>query len=204
MSVAAEFRRELDRLFRRRTHWLRSVPDGAPPGAPPTFSRAHVNEAIERLQFLASEALADTLARDEFEDGVSFRRSWHVKRGKGRGYDEKRRAFNAWFYEQVGVRSCIYVFWRHHDCIYVGKTGDGATRPSMHFDKAWFQPVTRIDVYATRGTRVIPALECLAIHRFRPKVNRFRAAARKWTTRCPLCDTHRSIEVEVRSLFRLR
>lgn len=204
MSRAVEFKRELDRLFRRRTHWLRTALDGAKPGVPPRFRRSHVDKAIDELQGLASEALADSLARDEFESGVRFRRSWHVKRGKGRGYDEKRGAFNAWFDEQVGIGSCIYVFWYGPDCVYVGKTVNGATRPSSHFDKVWFQSVTRIDVYATRGKRVLPALECLAIHRFQPRVNRFRPAAHKWTRRCSLCDTHRWIEQEVRSLFRLR
>lgn len=203
MSRAAEFRTELDHLFRRRTHWLRAAIDGARPGAPPTFSRAHVQRSIARLQDLASEALADSLARDEFDQAVEIRRSWHVKRGKGRGL-EKRSAFNRWFDEHIGSSSCIYVFWAGKTCVYVGKTTWGSSRPSSHFEKAWFLPVTRIDVYATRGTRVLPALECLAIHRFRPRRNRSRASAHKWTKRCPLCNTHMQIRDELRYIFRLR
>src|SRR5579864_9001343 len=91
-----EFRSELDRLFRRRTHWLRSAVEGSHPGAPPKLGRQHVDHAIARLQELASTALARKLARDDFEDGVLVRRSWHPKKGKGRGSDRKRSSFNAW------------------------------------------------------------------------------------------------------------
>jgi len=43
------------------------------------------------LQALASDALADQFARDEFEASVADRRSWHVKRGKGWRYGDRKR-----------------------------------------------------------------------------------------------------------------
>lgn len=201
---STEFRAELNRLFRRRTYWLRSAVEGPRPGPPPTLSRRQVRRAITRLQELASEALADHLARDEFEDAVTFRRSWHVKRGKGRGVDAKRRAFNRWFDDELGPATYVYVFWNRRRCVYVGKTARSGRRISSHFDKHWFGGVTRVDVYATTGRRVLPALECLAIHGFQPTRNKFRAERRKWTRRCPLCSVHRMIDSELRDIFRLR
>jgi len=135
---------------------------------------------------------------------VLQRRSWHVKRGKGRGVDAKRRSFNQWFDRELGRGTYVYVFWSRRQCIYVGKTTRSGRRISSHFDKHWFGGVTRVDVNAARGRRVLPALECLAIHRFQPTRNKFRAERRKWTRRCALCAIHRSIDGELRSVFRLR
>lgn len=205
MSNQSQFRSELDRLFRRRTYWLRSVVEGTRQGAPQRLSRQHVRRTIGTLQDLASDALADDLARDEFERGVRLRRSWHPKRGKGRGRDAKRRSFNAWFDEHLEPGTYVYVFWRsRRRCVYVGKTTRSGRRISSHFEKHWFGPVTRVDVYSARGRRVLPALECLAIHRFQPARNKFRAERRKWTRRCELCRIHRFIDSELRDIFRLR
>lgn len=163
-----------------------------------------MRRTITRLQDLASEALADKLARDEFEDAVRQRRSWHAKMGKGRGVDAKRRSFNQWFDRELGHGTYVYVFWNGRRCVYVGKTAKSGKRISSHFDKHWFGGVTRVDLYALTGRRVLPALECLAIHRFRPTRNKFRAEKRKWTKRCQLCAIHRTIDRELSSIFRLR
>jgi hypothetical protein len=163
-----------------------------------------VDGTIARLQDFASDALADALARKEFRDGARKRRSWHPKRGKGRGVDEKRRSFNEWFDDRLGAGTFIYVFWNRRKCIYVGKTRGSGRRVSSHFEKHWFAGVTRIDLYPTTGKRVLPALECLAIHRFQPIRNKFRAERRKWTHKCELCKVHRLIDSELRQIFRLR
>lgn len=202
--AAVGFRSELDRLFRRRTHWLRSSVEGPHPGPPPKLGRSHVRRAVTRLQALASAALAHKLARDEFEDGVLLRKSWHAKKGKGRGADLKRGSFNEWFDEHLRPGTYVYVFWNRRRCIYVGKTARSGRRISSHFDKHWFGGVTRVDVYRVKGRRVLPSLECLAIHRFQPTRNKFRAERRKWTRRCQLCTIHRRIDEELRSIFRLR
>ena len=198
------FRRELDRLYRKRTHWLRASVEGSRPGQPPTLSRRTVRDSIERLQDLASDALAERLARREFETAVVARKSWHPKRGKGRGSDRKREAFNRWFDERLGLGTYVYVFWRKRLCVYVGKTGRSGRRISSHFEKHWFSGVTRVDVYRVSGRRVLPALECLAIHRFRPARNKFRAERKKWTRSCGLCAVHREIDRELRTIFKLR
>jgi hypothetical protein len=204
MSTAAQFRRELDGLFRRRTQWLRTLFEGRRPGPPLSMGRKHVRSAIASLQDLASDAWAHDLARTEFDRATEFRKSWHPKRGKGRGTDAKRDRFNEWFDEHLGPGPCIYVFWRGRHCVYVGKTGGSGRRISSHFEKHWFASCTRVDVYVVSGRRALTALECLAIHRFQPLRNKFKAERRKWTRRCPLCEVHRDIQSELQAMFRLR
>lgn len=199
-----QFRREIDNLFHRRSHWLKSVVGRKQRGAAPTLERHHISKTIERCQDLASEALAERLARTEFEQGVHGRRSWHAKKGKGRGPDAKRRSFDAWFDRYLGPGMYIYAFWRRRHCVYVGKTAHSGRRVSSHFVKHWFGGVTRVDVYEVRGRRYLPALECLAIHRFQPTRNKFKAEKRKWTRKCQLCKVHRQIREELNSIFRLR
>ncbi|MCK6479117.1 MAG: GNAT family N-acetyltransferase [Planctomycetes bacterium] len=179
---------------------------GRSPGKPPAFSRKDVRRAIDKLQSVASDALARDLARDEFEEGVAEKRSWHAKRGKGFLFDDRKWAFLDWFDERFRgrKRAFIYVFWNRRRCVYVGKTARSGRRIASHFDKRWFGPVTRLDVYAMRGRRVLPALECLSIHRFQPTRNKVKAESRKWTRKCELCSIHREIEEEVSSIFRLQ
>lgn len=198
------FRRELDALFRRRTAWLHASVAGPRPGRPQALSRSHVKNTVARLQDLASEALADKLARKEFLTGVSVRKRWYSKKGNGRGVENKQRSFNAWFKRQFKRGTYIYVFWKGRRCVYIGKTTKSGRRISGHFVKHWFSSVTRVDVYKANGRRVLPALECLAIHRFQPMRNKVRAERRKWTRKCELCRVHRSIKKELGQIFRLR
>jgi hypothetical protein len=194
----------IDGLFRKRAFRLRSTLDGRRPGAPPAFNRNTVNDAIARLQELASEHFAKQFARDEFGLAVHQRKGWHAKRGKGRGVDAKKSTFEHWYKLHFNSSRCIYVFWSGRQCEYVGKTGSGGSRPSSHFVKFWFGTVTRIDVYATLGNRALPALECLGIHHFRPRRNKSKAETRKWLRKCPLCGAHKEIQGEMRNIFRLR
>lgn len=203
MAFSKAFERELDSLFRRRTHWLRQELGQRGAGKPPQFSRRTVNDSIERLQLIASDALTTQLAKAEFETQVNLRKNYHVV---GRGVAEKKCRFEAWFRQNFPkTRGLIYAFWdAFRNCEYVGKTGSGGQRPSAHFEKWWFAKVRRVTIYDVSRKSHIPKLECLAIHRFQPKQNQNRAATKKWTKACPLCTTHRYIEGELRKLFRLR
>jgi len=204
LSRAVEFRRIVNGLFEKRAFKLRNILSARRRGAAPVFNRRTVNTAIGALQKLASDEFSRALARDEFASSVHKRKSWHAKRGKGRGVGAKKRAFEAWYQNHFDSARCIYVFWSGRTCEYVGKTGAGGSRPSAHFEKFWFSAVTRIDIYATRGKRALPALECLGMHHFQPRRNKSRAETRKWLKKCPLCEAHKAIEYEVRSVFRLR
>ena len=91
-----------------------------------------------------------------------------------------------WFGRHFGGGTYIYVFWNQRKCVYVGKTAKSGGRISGHFEKHWFGSVTRIDVYHATGRRALPALECLAIHRFQPARNKFRAERNKRDSRVQL------------------
>lgn len=204
MSNEADFRRELNALYERRTDWLRHCLSGGRPGAPSKFSRTIVNKAIEKLQDIASDALAKNLARSEFSDRVEDRHRWYNRKKKGWGRDAKKTNFKAWYKEKVRHRRCIYAFWAKDRCLYVGKSAKGAGRVAGHFTEFWFGRASRIDVYAVTGDRDLPMLECLGIHRFQPIYNKSKAEEKKWTAKCPLCKLHRDIESELRSIYRLR
>jgi hypothetical protein len=201
MAREVQFKKTLDKLFRQRTYWLRNILGRPTPGAPPKLDKRRIDHVIRELQAIASGSLATKLAKTEFSSSVEKKKRWHVK---GRGREGKRRIFNEWYDKHIPFERCVYVFWNKKKCIYVGKTKRGAGRPSSHFDKYWFNGVTRVDVYALGGKRSLPALECLAIHRFQPKENKQKAQPLKWTRECPLCKVHRDIESELRSIFRLR
>jgi hypothetical protein len=204
MSFANEFRRHLDDLHMRRSHWLRSPLDSARPGRPPGFKAGHRDQVINRLQEISSEALAEQIARSKFDESVAETRRWHVRKSKGRTYNERKRTFVACYDQNITTPHAIYVFWSQRGCEYVGSTTGGGRRPANHFEKAWFRSVHRIDVYATTGRRPITALECLAKHRFLPIQNKITPTQRKRTSTCFLCDVHRSIDAELRVLFPLR
>jgi hypothetical protein len=203
MAFSKTFERELNRLFRQRTHWLRSKLGAKGAGKPPEFGRQKVNKGIEHLQFLASAALASKLAKAEFEEHVSDRRNYQIK---GWGPQDKKQKFEAWFEKHFSKRKgLVYAFWgRAHQCIYIGRTGPSGSRPSSHFDKHWFSGVKRATIFSVKGRSHVPKLECLAIHRFQPTRNQVKAAKAKWTKACPLCTTHKYIESELRDIFRFR
>jgi len=204
MARANQFNHALNDLFKRRTVWLRSILEQPKRGAPTKLTKFHIKNYILKLQRLASDSLSHDLAKDEFENGVRQRKSWHLTKSKGWGYRQKKQSFNTWFNDHISGKNCIYVCWNKRDCIYVGKTTKGPRRISGHFEKIWFNKVTRIDVYESRGRRYLPALECIAVHRFQPKENRSKAETKKWTRKCPLCDIHKNIEHELKAIFRLR
>lgn len=203
MAFSKEFERELNRLFRLRTHWLRSELGAKGAGKPPQFGRTKVNKGIEHLQILASGALALKLAKAEFEEHVTSRKNYQIK---GWGPQGKKRLFESWFNAHFKKRGgLVYAFWaRPRKCIYIGRTGPRGSRPSSHFDKHWFSAVKRVTIYSVNASSHVPKLECLAIHRFQPVRNKVKAATRKWTKACPLCTTHKYIESELRDIFRFK
>jgi hypothetical protein len=203
VAFSKTFERNLDALFRQRTHWLRSQLGAKGAGKPPLFRRKNVNKGIRALQATASDALARKLAKAEFEEHVLDRKNFHIK---GRGPKGKKKQFEDWFGKHFSKRKgLVYALWRSpQKCIYIGRTGPSGSRPSSHFEKYWFSGAKRITIYSVIGKSHVPKLECLAIHRFQPSHNVNRAASKKWTKACPLCTTHKYIEKELRDIFRFR
>jgi hypothetical protein len=202
MSHQGKFNRRLNRLYEKRTGWLRSVLKKAGPGPIPTLTKRSRERAIKQLQEIASNALARRMAKEQFERSVA---DWKLWKTKGWGMEKKLSEFRAWAKNKIDHKSGkVYVFWNKRKCLYVGRTAGRGSRPSQHFKKNWFKNTTRIVVYMAPHKRDIPRLECLAVHRFLPAQNKVKAAQERWTSKCPLCKLHRMIKTELRTIFRFR
>ena len=204
MGLATKFERELKKLFHRRTSWLRQAIGRNRPGRPHVFNRKKVKPKLYELGELATQIVAGRRARRQFEKAVEGKRQWHVKRGKGHGIDAKKEGFKRWYDRAIESRNCVYVFWAPHECIYVGRTLRGKGRPAGWFDRYWFQPVSRIDIYTVRRPSEVPKTECLAVHLFDPVVNKNWPSIHNYTKKCPICEATKEIDHELESIFRLR
>ncbi len=204
MALDAKFERELQKLFHRRTSWLRQAIGKLRPGRPHVFNRKKVEPKLDELGELATEILERRRARRAFRRVVDKKRQWHVKRGKGYGVDAKRDKFKRWYDNRIGNKNCVYAFWSQKECIYVGRTSRGRGRPTAWFDRVWFQPVTRIDIYSVLRRSEVGKAECLAVHLFDPSVNKNWPSFESYTKRCPICEATRAIDEELQSIFRLR
>lgn len=202
MSHQVEFNRRLDRLYEKRTGWLRTVLSKPNTGPIPALKKNERERAIKRLQGIVSDAVARRMAKKQFERSVASQKTWKTK---GWGTNKKIQQFRAWAKSRIDRKSGkVYVFWHKKKCLYVGRTRGRGSRPSQHFRKAWFKDTTRIVVYMAPHRRDIPRLECLAVHRFLPARNKVKAARERWTPKCPLCSLHRKIKTEIRTIFRFR
>jgi hypothetical protein len=94
MAFSKTFEGELNKLFRKRTHWLRQKLGTAGVGKPPVFNRKTVKAGIERLQQIASDALSRKLARVAFDENVKSHKNRQIK---GHGPAEKKANFEKWF-----------------------------------------------------------------------------------------------------------
>ena len=202
--AAVQFNRRLHSLFDDRTIWLRKAVRTRNPGRLPSFNRKKVSSAIAALQECASRAVVHEVAAKEFSMIVDKSKQWHVSNSKGWGWRAKRTSFDSWFRQNIPYPNCIYIFWSGDKARYVGRTVRGKGRPQSHFEKAWFSGVTRVDIYSTSSPSQTPKLECLAIHRFHPRENGAKASIPKWAKKCPVCEVHKLIRREIRTIFRLR
>ncbi len=206
-QTVKEFKEELYKLFDQRVYWLVNSIGGKKLGKPPKFTSKTVSKTIANLQKIALKSITDTLAKKEFGKLAEKRKQWHLK-NKGWGIEKKKQNFEVWYTKNIPYRNCIYIFWSSkngkHTCLYVGKTERGKGRPQNHFDKRWFGSVTRIDIYSVPSASQVMKLECLAIHRFNPKVNKNKAPEKKWYKKCPVCEVLSLINGELRSIFSLK
>jgi hypothetical protein len=204
MALTTKFERELEKLFQRRTSWLKQALGKNKPGRPRIFNKKKVGPKLYELGELAAEILVRRRARKEFNRSMDGKRQWHVKRGKGSGVDNKRKKFKRWYDKYIGNRNCVYVFWSGKTCVYVGRTSRGKGRPAGWFDRVWFQPVSRIDIYSVLRRSEVPKVECLAIHLFDPTENKNWPSIGSYTKKCPICRATKEIDHELKSIFRIR
>lgn len=204
MALKKEFERKLEKLFLRRTSWLRQAIGKKRPGPPHIFNRKRVESALAELLVLAEEILVKERGRRQFVGTWDKKSQWHVKRGKGFGISAKQKTFRKWYDKKIGNNNCVYVFWAKRKAIYVGRTENGKGRPAGWFDRAWFQPATRIDIYSVKRKSVVPMAECLATHLFKPTENKNSSSTKKYAKKCPIHKASKEIREEVKSIFRLR
>ena len=204
MALTTKFEKELKKLFLRRTSWLRKAIGKIRPGRPHVFNRKKVEPKVYELGELAADILVRRRARKEFRSVVGGKRQWHVKRGKGYGVQAKTKKFKAWYDKHIGNKNCTYVFWAGKECVYVGRTIRGKGRPAGWFDRVWFQPVRRIDIYSVLRRSEVPKAECLAMHMFDPTENKNWPSIGRYTKKCPICRATKEIDHELKNIFRLR
>ena len=204
MSRAAkEFDRELNTLFRKRTHGLRAYMWPIS-GTAPHLSRKDIGSTIRRLRKIAeSDYLKSRYSRRLLSEH-GYKRQWHSKKGKGFGRDAKKRSFKRWYEKKITTKNCVYAFWNGKRCLYIGRTLNGKGRPTSHFEKHWFGKATRVDVYGFKRRRDVPRFECLLTHKRQPSYSKIKPARKKYYTSCPICDGKKFIGDEVRWIFRLR
>lgn len=199
---AKAFDGELQKLFRRRTDWMRrEVSDAPERGRPPKFRKKDVSAAINSLMASIEACLLKGKAIDSMKDLYDHKKQW---RNKGWGTDARRKLFLNWFDENVSYSNCVYVFWAGKECRYVGRTFNGGSRPQNHFRKKWFKGITRIVVMSSQGARNTPKLECLATHRYKPKYSKIKPSKKKWHAQCQICKVQTKVRKDVKVLFRLR
>jgi hypothetical protein len=197
LSYVNQFDKELRRLFERRTMRLRKKLGEKQLGQPKKINRKYVNKTIKNMQALASKALTNSLAKKEFENSTKLIKYWKIK---GHGREQKRESIEVKFDRLISSRNCVYAFFKGKQCLYVGRTHNGGSRPASHYQKFWFTSATRIKIYSVSKSE-ISKIECLAIHRYLPKHNKNKASTKKWTKKCPLCKIHKNIESELRQIF---
>lgn len=201
---SAAFNKKLKTLFSDRTDWLCRQVRQPSAGRPPKFHKKKIDRSIEELQSLATEFLCKQRSIKKLDGLYRGKKKWQVNSNKGWGRDKKQARFKEWYDQRIGFKNCVYVFWAGKKCKYVGSTKKGKNRPQSHFIKHWFSSVKRVDIYFCKGARNISKLECLATHLFNPSHSKIKPAARKMHSKCPICQTHRNIRQEVKSIFKLK
>jgi predicted GIY-YIG superfamily endonuclease len=204
MAHLNAFEKKLDQLFFDRTYEMRVNVGLKKIGARPHMTQKKINNAIETLQNLASNILARGLAKKEFEQNA-VKGKKRRRKIVGRGWQRQKELYERWFKKEfINQDQLVYVLWNNKKCLYVGRTGNGGSRPSSHFSSKKFPRITRVDIYPTKSKAYTPKLECLAIHYLQPITNKNKAATKKWTRKCPLCAIHKKIEAELRKIFKLK
>ena len=99
----------------------------------------------------------------------------------------------------------MYTFWRDGRCVYVGRTEHFSGRLRGHLDNRHTRPGpgTMIKVHVLAGKSQLHKAECLAITLFDPVKNSVKAASRRYSRHCKICNVQKNIRKELRSIFAL-
>ncbi|HEY4148737.1 MAG TPA: hypothetical protein VGM41_07405 [Chitinophagaceae bacterium] len=89
----------------------------------------------------------------------------------GWGNMAKKILFRQWADTHFKTTSLlVYMFFnRRRQCLYVGKTGCGSSRPLSQFDKHWINKAKFIRMYKVSNRKYLSHLERLATHHYMPR-----------------------------------
>ncbi|SRR5258707_7011467 len=110
MALVKRFDMELNKLFYRRTSWLKAAIGKKLPGRPHEFNRKQVYPMLDKLGEIAAAILVKRRARGEFSKIRDVKRQWQVKRGKGHGVDAKQESFKRWTKSTSEARTASMYF----------------------------------------------------------------------------------------------
>lgn len=205
MSYKKQFSRELNILFKIRTHWLAiDLFEMKPkPILSESLNNELINATILKMQNIAAHALTKTWSNVEFKKSIKQQKAWKIQ---GKGSEEQKENFKEWFEDNFGdSQSYVYSFWtkKKKTCLYVGRSTNGRNRCTTQFNDRKTLRSEWVEIYIVNKSDAVK-MECLAIHHFEPKHNENKAASSKYTKSCPLCDVHKHINSELKSIFKLK
>lgn len=195
------FERKLEELFHTKTHSIRKEMGLKNKGKSENMSRPEILKVIDELKEEAVKIRGPELIREAFKNHAPSKKSWRVK---GVGYKNKKEKFKKWCEKKLPrEQSFIYVFWNKNLCLYVGRTERGISRPSAHFREADFKFTTRVDIYPVSKS-LTTKLECIGIHRWKPKINGVKASDKKYAKYCPIHRICDNLETDLKNIFRIK
>ncbi|QQG48743.1 MAG: hypothetical protein HY247_08420 [archaeon] len=205
----SSFRRSLDELFEfKKTELTRFLE--TPPGRPPNDLDRETRDALIEDALGRAEDALYPMAKSEFKSLTS-----------GRTYARKRPRLNrngplssdSWdrigvfldgFYDSLETSRQIYLFWRGNDCLYVGQTKNDVWGGGGKWRTDLWRECTHVQILSTDSKRDLGKLECLAVHVYRPKYNKYKPPIRYYGTRCPVHEVLSPIRSELETMFSLR
>ncbi len=202
-QIVKAFNGELNKLFEKRIHSLKSIVANPTKGKPPKLTKSSIDKSVILLQLYANSALINEYYKQGYDKLKLLKKQWHIK-NKGWGREAKIESIKRWYDTKINWPNNIYVFCNKRKCLYVGRTLNGKGRPQTHFKTYWLGQATRVDIYHTSKKRDIPKLECLAWHKNQPTINKNKPSIPKGSTKCPICKNDILIKNEIKSIFGLK
>jgi hypothetical protein len=199
MSLAKQFSKKLDILWKRRTAKIRDIVIPKKAGKPLGFAKKARDKNIGELLEIASDILVKRDGHSEFE---KVKRHRHLTKIKGHGVNSRAKNMLAWAKSKLNG-PIVYSFWNGKKCIYVGK--GKSWKRLKNYDKSIYLKEARIiEVFCINTQGNLGKAECLATHLFEPRDNKVKAAKTKWGKECPICRKHDQMREELTSLFKIR
>jgi hypothetical protein len=197
MARQVAFKRELQKLWKRRTGYLMSLVRQKP-GPVATLTRRQRERAINELQEIATSILLAGDAKHDLDDLVVHR---HRRLIRGHGYVARFATMTRGLAKIT--KPIVYSFWKGKKCLYVG-TGKSWRRLNHYQKSIYLHHATSMHVAEITSRSYLGKAECLSTHIYEPRDNKVKAATQKWGKVCPICETHDAIRMELRALFSLK